>query len=299
MIVIITSYAFCSDQRLEILYDCIWKKNQTILLATASANAIGLDNPWFFSDFTKHHKSSVEGWRLHGTLIEMLNEKLLTATPVDTLELPVVVEWVFVTPMQDTRGSVPALAQHSLWTSSGSPGHLQALAHLREKPKSLILALGKGQNLLNISGSFDLQHLIQTTTQWPNATVSPKPYYLFPEPVQPKVTKRFQLILKLYTTTDVILMLSNFNLRRETETGAYLNETALPQYMYSLHCPSYSLTRFRQQWSTAHPGNAELFSSESDKLYCDSCWSSFPNREGESSQAEERRKGRSPRSLCF
>lgn len=198
MIVIITSYAFCPDQRLEILYDCRLK-NQTILLATASANAIGLDNPSFFSDFTKHHASSVEGWRLQGTLIEMLNKKLLTATPANTLELSVVTEWIF----GDSHAgysqlcsshihlAVPGLAQHSL-SISGSPGHLHTLAHLGEKPKNLISVLGKGQNLLNISGNLDLQRLIQTTVQWANATVSPKPCYLFPESVEPKVTKRLQ-----------------------------------------------------------------------------------------------------------
>lgn len=79
-----------------------------------------------------------------------------------------------------------------------------------------------------------------------------------------------------------------FNLRCETKADVYLNaNSSLLQYIYSLHFPSYSLTQFRQQWSTADPGSYELFSSESDQVYSDSVWSSFQNREEESSQDEE------------
>lgn len=47
MIVMTTSYTFCSNQRLEIVYYCRLKE-QIILLTTVSANAIDLYNPYFF-----------------------------------------------------------------------------------------------------------------------------------------------------------------------------------------------------------------------------------------------------------
>lgn len=106
----------------------------------------------------------------------------------------------------------------------------------------------------------------------------------------------------IYETFNAIEFELWFDLRHEAKADVYLNaDSSLLQYIYSIHCPSYSLTKFSQQWSTTDPGSCELFSSESDKLYSDSVWSSFQNREEESSQTEERRsrKGRSRQLLCF
>lgn len=84
MIVMTTSYTFCSCVSLETVYDRRLKNKFYFLprpLPVSLACTITV-----FSDFKNCHRASVKGWRSQCTLFEMLNKKGLTAPSVDTSE---------------------------------------------------------------------------------------------------------------------------------------------------------------------------------------------------------------------